>query len=122
MSAFLLPLLYLTSGRGGACDYLDCFVAAHYFCRGTCEGLRLGHPRWLYPQKNTFSKKFEYISGKSITEAVSLPRKCFFYGEHPIIGPAANRLFYKPAQHLVHHRSVGLLHHNIYPAKKVSPL
>jgi len=93
MSAFLLPLLYLTSGRGGACDYLDCFVAAHYFCRGTCEGLRLGHPRWLYPQKNTFSKKFEYISGKSITEVVSLPRKCFFTGNIRLSDPQQTACF-----------------------------
>jgi hypothetical protein len=111
-------LLYLTSGRGGACDYL---VAAHYFCREPTKacgwGIRGGCAR----------NKYILQEVPSISVEKAFPKKSqllatVFYAQHPIIEPAANRLLYRPAQHLVHHCSVGILHHNIYPAKKVSPL
>ena len=72
--------------------------------------------------KNFFSKKSEYSSGKTLLGSLRSTRSQKF--------PAAIRLskyhisaaINAPAQHLVHRCFSGESNHNIYPAKKVSPL
>jgi hypothetical protein len=114
MSAFLLPLRYLTFKVG---EVLSVVVLLRYSLPTV---LRVGgykRPRWLRSEISSFGK-IEYSSGKARLNPLPAARICFFTCNIRL----SKRPYATHAQHLVHCGQLVLDDHNIYPARKVSLL
>ena len=114
MSAFLLPLHYLTFKVG---EVLSVVMLLSYFLPIV---LRIGsyeRPA-LASLGKFFLRKIEYSSVKARQKLIARCSQLFFYLQHPIIEPTSKA----PALHLVHGPVPGPTHHNIYVARKVSLL
>jgi hypothetical protein len=80
MSAFLLPLRYLTLGREGA---FDGYASSGYFADGSQRVGGWGVRDWLCPKK--LARKDRVYQWKSPVITVSHRSQLFFYLQHPII-------------------------------------
>jgi hypothetical protein len=90
MSAFLLPLRYLTLGREGA---FDGYASSGYFADGVQRVGGLGASAIGYARKK-LARKDRVYQWKSPVITVSHRSQLFFYLQHPIIELLTQHMHY----------------------------